>query len=184
MRSLRPLLAFLAFAPGLALAQQPVVRGEVAQRVSIVETTNARERSVLLTGPDGSLTTIFVGPEVRNFAQIRPGDRVATTVTEAVAISLAKADGAGPTGSAAVTSRAAPGRRPAGSVTAADRIRVRIDNVDTSRNLVAFITPGGTRREVQLRDPELRRFAESLRRDDEVDVVFVESVSVRVLPGN
>src|SRR5688572_8772257 len=49
-------------------------------------------RRVTLTRPDGERRTYTVGPEARNFDQIRIGDQVNTTLTEEVALSLNRTD--------------------------------------------------------------------------------------------
>jgi hypothetical protein len=59
---------------------------------------------------------------------------------------------------------------------------VRIEGIDLGRNSVAYVDPAGTRREVRVQTPEMRRFMRTLNPGDEVDVVFVESISVRVVP--
>jgi hypothetical protein len=174
--------------PNIAIAQQPADRqpavvGASAERMAVVESVNMNERTVLLRGQDGQFATLRVGPDARNLAQVKPGDRVVVTVTEAVAASLADPrDGRGPTDSAAVATRAPAGERPAGSLTEAKRVRVRVERVDTGSNTVAFLKPDGTRGEVRVGDPRMREFASTLKPGDEVDVVLLESVSLRVLP--
>jgi hypothetical protein len=152
------------------------------ERSAIVESVNAQERSVLLRSQEGALATVILGPQVRNFAQIRPGDRVVTTVTDSIAVSLARPDGRGPVGAAEAIVRAPEGARPGIAYTDAQRMRVRIEGIDLGRNSVAYVDPAGTRREVRVQTPEMRRFMRTLNPGDEVDVVFVESISVRVVP--
>jgi hypothetical protein len=160
---------------------------EATQRTAIVETVNATERSVLLRGDAGSqrgvLATIRVSPAMRNFAQIRPGDRVVYTVTEAVAVVIARPqDGAGAADGAAVALRNAPGERPGLNVTEGNRVRVRVEAVDRRRNTVTYTDANGARRTVRVEDPAMRRFAQTLRAGDMVDVILVESADLRVLP--
>jgi hypothetical protein len=157
------------------------------QRTAVVETVNMAERSVLLRGDagsqDGVLATIRVGPRVRNLAQIKPGDRVVYTVTDAVAAVIARpGDGAAPTGGAVVASRAAPGERPAVSITEGNRVRVRVDGIDLGRNTVTFTDPDGRQRTVRVQDPAMRRFMRTLRAGDMVDVLLIETADLRVLP--
>ncbi|MCZ8148311.1 MAG: hypothetical protein O9325_10755 [Roseomonas sp.] len=181
MKLPRILLAAAFFAPGLAAAQPAVVTAS-AERSAIVDRVNAQERAVLLRGQAGTLATLILGPQVRNFAQIRPGDRVVTTMTDAIAVSLARPDGRGPVGSAEALVRAPEGARPGDGYTDAQRMRVRIEGIDLGRNSVAYVDPAGTRREVRVQTPEMRRFMRTLRPGDEVDVIFIESISVRVVP--
>ena len=177
-------------APGLAAAQpaaqQPTVVGTTTERTAIVESVNMKERSVLLRGDSGAqsgaLATVRVGPEVRNLAQIKPGDRVVATATEAIVVAMARPDVRGSTGSAVVTARSAEGQRPGAGVAGADRVRVRIDGIDVGRNSVTFTGPGGQQRTVRVQDPGMRRFVRTLHPGDEVDVALIESYSLRVLP--
>jgi len=186
MTSIRILVAAACLAPGLAAAQGAVV-ASTAERTAIVETVNMTERSVLLRGDAGAqsgvLATVVVGPQVRNLAQIRPGDRVVVTVTDAIAASFARPNENLPaTGAAAVATRAPEGARPGASVTEAKRMRVRVDGVDLGRNSVTFTTPENERRTVRVQNPRMRQFIRTLSPGDQVDVAFVESVGLRVLP--
>jgi hypothetical protein len=181
MKLPRILFAAALFAPGLAAAQ-PAVVGTTVERSAIVESVNARERSVLLRGQDGTLATMILGPEIRNFAQIRPGDRVVATVTDAIAVSIARPDGRGPVGAAEAVARAPEGARPGMRVTEAKRVRMRIEGIDLGRNSVAYVDPSGARREVRVQTPEMRRFMRTLNPGDEVDVVYIETIALRVLP--
>ena len=188
MRIASFLAAAALLGPGIALAQQPadrqpVVVGASAERSATVESVNMNERTVLLRGQDGQFATLHAGPDARNLAQVKPGDRVVVTVTQAIAASLANPrDRLGPTDSAAVTTRAPAGQRPAGSLTEAKRVRVRVEQVDPASNTVAFVKPDGTRGEVRPQDARMREFARTLKPGDEVDVVLMESVSLRVVP--
>jgi translation initiation factor IF-1 len=178
----------LAFSPGLALAQQPqgAVVATTSERTAIVETVNMAERSVLLRGDAGAqsgvLATVCLGPQVRNLARIRPGDRVVISVTDAIAASFARPDGRAPVAAAEAVTPAPLGARPGVAHTDAVRMRVRVEGIDLGRNSVAFVRPDGTRREVRVEDPRMRAFVRTLSPGDQVDVVFLEIVALRVLP--
>ena len=58
---------------------------EVTGNVESVDTNN---RIIALKGPAGNVRTYKVGPEAKNFAQIKKGDQVVLRVTEAVALSV------------------------------------------------------------------------------------------------
>jgi hypothetical protein len=58
------------------LAAQPATIAEAIEATAIVESVGQTQRSVLLRGPNGALLILEVGPEVRNLAQVNPGDRV------------------------------------------------------------------------------------------------------------
>ena len=177
----------VATAPQPAAATGPAVVATTTERTAIVETVNMTERSVLLRGDSGSqngvLATVRVGPQVRNLAQIKPGDRVVARVTDAVAASFVPpGDARGATGAGVVATRAAEGQRPGASLTEGDRVRVRVDGIDLGRNTVTFTDPNGTQRTVRVEDPRMRQFIRTLSPGNMVDVVFIETVDLRVLP--
>ncbi len=177
----------MATAPQPAVAAAPTVVATTTERTAIVETMNMAERSVLLRGDSGSqngvLATVVVGPQVRNLAQIKPGDRVVVRVTDAVAASFAPpGDGRAATGAGVVATRAAEGQRPGASLTEGERVRVRVDGVDLGRNTVTFTDPKGVQRTVRVENPRMRQFIRTLSPGNMVDVVFIETVDLRVLP--
>ncbi len=180
----------VAVAPALALAQPsppPAVVAESTERTAVVESVNLSERSLLLRGDSGSqsgvLATIRVGPQVRNLAQVRPGDRVVLTVTDSIAVSVARPGEDGPpTAEGETASRAPLGERPAASLNEGRRVRVRVDAVDPDTSTVTFTEPDGTRKTVRVQNPRMQAFVRGLAPGEMVDIVYLESVSLRVLP--
>lgn len=191
MRTASRLLGAACLLPGLAFAQSdppPAAVTTTIERTAVVESVNASERTLLLRGESGAqagvLATVRVGPQVRNLAQVRPGDRVIISVTETVVASVARpGDGAAPTGRVEEASRAAPGERPAANLNEGRRVRVRVDAVDAAQNLVTFTEPDGVRRTVRIQNPRMQQFIRGLQPGEEVDVVYLENVSLRVVPA-
>ena len=142
-------------------------------------------REVVLRGPEGNLVTVTAGPEVRNLAQVRRGDRVHVTYGAALAVEMAPPGGGGPPAEVATgMARAEPGARPAGAVGQRVRARVRIQEVDPVTGRVAFVGPQGVRRVVTPQNPAMADFARRLRPGDEVDMTYAEAVAVRVEPAD
>jgi hypothetical protein len=106
-------LGLVACAP---TAPPSAVVEDYVAAVAVLESVDQRSRDVLLRGPAGRLLTVKAGPEVRNLAQVRAGDRVRIAYQQAVAVQLSPPGGALPPAerdTAAV--RAARGARPAGA---------------------------------------------------------------------
>jgi hypothetical protein len=152
--------------------------------VAVVESVDQRTRDVLLRGPSGALLTVKAGPEVRNLAQVRPGDRVFVAYRQAIAVQLRRPGEALPPGTREVgAARAARGERPAGAAFDAVRVRVRIDAVDRRNGTVTFTGPNRVTRTVEVRDPAMRDFARGLRPGDEVEIEYLEALAVSVEPA-
>jgi|SRR5271165_2768574 len=168
---------------GLAACQpQPVQTGAVisdtARVVATIETVDFQTREVLLSGPEGRRLVMKMGPEVRNFAQLRASQRVAVTYQQAFAARIAPAGTTAPPQLALVADRAAPGQLPGGGVAGGVQVRVTITGVDLASNTVAFVGP----RVVVVKDPAMQGLLCSLQRGSQVDLTHVEAVTVNVEP--
>jgi uncharacterized lipoprotein YajG len=75
--------------PSATQSPEPVRIMEEAESVAVVESVNQRTREVVLRGQDGDRVSMTAGPEVRNLAQLRRGDRVVVTYGEALAVEMA-----------------------------------------------------------------------------------------------
>jgi len=164
--------------------QAVVVSDEITLN-AIVETVDRTKREILLRGQDGAqtgaLVTVRVSQAVRNFNQIRSGDRVTVRYMIAVAAAIAPATGAGTRPAAAVGAvRAAPGQRPAGAVGDLVRARVRITAIDQATNTVTFIGPMNRPRTVRVKTPEMQQLLRGLNVGDQVDIAFEEALAVSV----
>jgi hypothetical protein len=152
--------------------------------VAIVESTDPATREVLLSGPEGRLLTVVAGPDVRNFNQIQAGDRVVLTFRKAVAVQLAPAGKVLPQPVGLVgAARAARGALPAGAGFMATSVQVQVDSIDRRAHTVTFTDPQGVVHTVELQNPAMIRFADKLKKGDNVQINYLQSVSLKVRPG-
>jgi hypothetical protein len=88
-------------APAGPAAGQAVIRSETgdkpggvvvqtAQRTATVEDIDYTTREVKLKGSDGNIMKIKVGDKVKRLEEVKKGDRIVATYTEALAVSVAK----------------------------------------------------------------------------------------------
>src|SRR3954471_11764857 len=128
------------------------------QIMATIESVGQRDRTVLLRGPRGALVTVVAGPEIRNFNQLKAGDRVVVRYREALAANLAKPGTAPPPLQVSQETQRAPvGDRPAGEVTKMVQARVTITGVDAKHNMVSFVGPAQVQRTVEVEDPEMQQ---------------------------
>jgi len=88
-------------------------------------------RYVTLKGPHGDTLRVKAGAEVKNFAQIKAGDRVNLTYTERLTIHV-EAAGTPEMVTETVTGAAKLGAKPAGSVTERTQYKATIAAIDTA----------------------------------------------------
>ena len=191
-KSVLILVAALAAAPAIALAQKPgasavmmeakgATGAGVAQAVEIQATVTAidkAKRTVTVKGPHGKIRTLTVGPEARNFDQVKVGDMITLTYVEAVTLSLEKAEGAKP----GITvsdelKRAAPGAKPGGVMSSQTTIVGTVTAIDAASQLVTVRGPGGNEVDIKVEDPAKLK---NVKTGDLVKATYTEALAISV----
>jgi Cu/Ag efflux protein CusF len=183
----------LAAAPSLA-QKKPEAGGEAAVvtapgkgtaarvvRISAsVEAIDPAARTVTLKGPRGRVVTLPVGPQVRNFDQIKVGDYVVVRHFESLALELKKGGpGIRERSERAGAATAQPGEAPAAG--AAQQVTVMADvvAVDAKRQTVTLRGPKRTV-ELKLRDPKQVKL---VKVGDQVEATYTEALAVSIEPA-
>jgi len=165
-----------------ASTQRGVPGGTVIDTYQItakVAEVDHAKRTYTLETADGRRTPYKAGPEVINFDQVRVGDRVKATVTDALVVRVrdkgeAATSADGETGVIAVTPRGAkPG------VLMADTIEVttRVKSVDLANHKATLEYPDGGIRTVSVR-PDVKLSSADVGR--EVVIRSTEAVAIKV----
>jgi hypothetical protein len=154
--------------------------GRVEQVTATVTAIDAPNRLVTLKGKKET-DTIKMGPEVKNFDQIKVGDVVRVTVSQGVVLSL-QAPGAKavePTVSA--SGQAAPiGARPAGDVKVGIKGTVTVAKIDMKSRVVTLESAEGRRFKVKAGQEVA---IEKLKIGDKVLAEYTEGVAIAVEPA-
>ncbi|MET0988380.1 MAG: hypothetical protein ABW034_23515 [Steroidobacteraceae bacterium] len=180
--------AVLALLLGACASEPPApLNVENTEEVSAtVEAVNLDKRLVSLRAPDGRQFTLQMGPQVRNLAQVKVGDRVVARYYKALAAELRRrGDGSGDTVAPVVEAggaRAPAGASPGGAVAMQSRQTVRITGVDNKNHVVSFYGSDGLARSLPVRTPQGEEFISKLKEGDEVEVTYTEAVAVSVEP--
>jgi hypothetical protein len=175
--------AIVATLAACATPPEPASRMQTLETSAVVETVDMKTRHIVLKTEDGRKITIVAGPEVRNLAQLEPGDHVKAIYYESVAVRMATDDASG-TDASAVVARAPEGAKPAGVVGTSVRTIVTLISYDQGTSVVTFTTPDGLPHSLVVK-PEMRDFAQALKPGDRVEVVYTEALAIGVteIPG-
>ena len=196
MRSLSVLaLALAAALPLSSLAQQkqpaqpqpPQVSGAVATAPgaagavafvnvqATVEAVDPATRTVSLKGPKGNVVDVVAGEEVRNFDQIKKGDKLTVKYAEALTLELRK-DGkaVGRTDTEALK-RAAPGQKPGGVARRDVTIVADVVNVDAAAKKVSLKGPKGNVVDLNVQDPEQLKL---IKKGDKVEATYTQALAI------
>ncbi len=182
-RAMTATLAAALLAAGCAQPPKDVVVGETFERTFTVQSIDYVNRIVTLSGTEGPVVVV-ASPEVRNLAQVKPGDRVLVRYREAIAAEVVK-PGTGVVGVQTTTTatRAAPGAQPFAATTQQRQMTVKVYEVDPFANVIEVTGPTGYNRRVKVVDPKAQEFIRGLKRGDEVEVTFTEAAAISVEPA-
>ena len=123
---------------------------ETVQMTATVKDVDQRNRTVTLAGKNGKRETYKVGKEAINFDQIKVGDRVKVTVTEALAVFL-RPQGTPPSvGEGTAVALAPKGAMPGGMVATTSEVTARVVSVDATSRHVTLQLPDGRKRSVSV----------------------------------
>lgn len=164
----------------VSAAEAEAIAAGAAVAVASVVAVDEKTRAITLVGSEGDEWTFTAGPEVRNFAQIKRGDRVIASYYAGFALGL------GPKGSgvreridAVRVDRAKPGDKPAGMLTRSIEAVGLVKAIDRENRAV---TVQGAKQTVALEvsdDVDLSQ----VKVGDEVEAIYIESYAVNVVPA-
>ncbi len=156
---------------------------QVADTIKVSATItaiDAKTRDVTLKTTEGKEAVVTAGPAVKNFAQLKVGDRVEMQYVEALTLELKKGGGlvvqrTDKAGAAA----AKPGEQPAGAVGREVTVVADVVGVDAATQTITLRGPQRTV-DLRVRDPEqFKRIAKG----DQVEATFVQAVAIAVEPA-
>jgi hypothetical protein len=178
--------------PGVMLAvagygwaqSEPAVTSNFVKAQATVKAIDPATRALTLQGPKGPVT-VHVGPEVKNFNNLKVGDVVNVSYYESVAAQIVKGSKKVSDPAAATFAYGSPqGMKPSGGVGASLTATVKVEAIDLGTNTVAFKGEDGQTHIVEVKSPNMKEFIRTLKPGDHVDVTFTDSVAVEVIPAS
>jgi len=138
---------------------------------------NQKTREVTIKMSDGQEHSFVASDHVKNLAQVKKGDVITITYTQALAYQLRKhGAAAGVTTTQAVAS-ADSGAKPAGAVAQQTTVTVKITAIDTSIPTVTVMGPRGNTETIVVRDPQKLN---GVKVGDMVDITYTEAIALEV----
>jgi hypothetical protein len=153
----------------------------VVSMSATVDMIDQKNRIVTLRGSDGYAQDFVAGPEVRNLAQVKPGDKVNVKYYEAIAWEVKKA-GSTPSDMSVTEGvvRAKEGSMPAGAAGKKVSVTAKITAIDTAQGTVTLTGPAGNSFRVKARDPKNLTM---VKVGDMVDITYTQAMVIDVEPG-
>jgi hypothetical protein len=168
-----------------ALAGDPADKpaGVVASSTTVKATVDAVDydkRTVVLRSEDGkTTTTLDVGPEVKNFAQVKKGDVLMVEQVESLAlIVVPKGEAPSAKASSHTVEVAKLGEKPRRVEVNTHEVVATVEAIDYKARTVTLRGPEGNTRTLKV-GPEAKRF-DNVKKGDEVYVSYTETTAISV----
>ncbi|NDV12340.1 hypothetical protein [Crenobacter caeni] len=164
--------AFIAL-PGKAMLADAV---RLAATVTAIDPAT---RTLTLQGDNGQARQVVAGPEVRNFAQIKVGDRVEVRLLESLSLELKKGGAGVRTRVDSVeAARAEDGSAPAGALARSTTVLADVIKVDAKTHSIEL---KGVSRKLKLKidNPEQLK---QIQVGDQIKGTYIDALGISVTP--
>lgn len=167
----------------VALAEAPAAapKGEaVIASVDVTATVTKVDqatREVTLKKEDGQEYSFVASDDVKNLAQVKPGDVVTVTYAEALAYEVKKGGTAVEPATVVAGGSAEPGMKPEGAIARQTTVTVLITAIDPTVPTITFKGPAGNTRTIKVRHPEK---LEGVKVGDTVEITYTEAFAITV----
>jgi Cu/Ag efflux protein CusF len=171
-------LAVLVALPLVALAQKPVTQTEAVEITAKIEAIDKTSRMVTLKDKDGETETIYCGPEVKRFDELKVGDSVTFKYYESTAFAIRKPGQ--PSGLPKDTDpklTRGTGPKPSGTIAQQETATVTIKAIDAKVPSVTVLTDDG--RTVSFKVDDKKKL-EGVAVGDKVEITYTQAFVVTV----
>ncbi len=171
-------LAALVALPLVVLAQKPVTATDAVELTTKIEAIDHGARLVTLKDKDGESETIYCGPEVKRFDELKVGDTVSIRYYESVAYSIRK-----PGQPSALPAPTGPkitrgtGARPSGTIARQETATVTIKAIDPKVPSVTVLTEDGRTVSFKVED---KKNLKDVKVGDKVEITYTEAAMISV----
>jgi hypothetical protein len=161
-----------AGAPGVVMADVVVIN-------ATVEAVDKDKRTVTLKGSGGRTVTLKVGPNAKNFDQIKVGDKVKGKFLDSVALFVRKAGTPPDAADMQAVSVAPRGQKPKAMTVDTVEISAKVEKIDYKKRLLTLKGPEGNTETIKV-DPRVKRLAE-IKVGDDIVLRRTQALAIEVV---
>jgi Cu/Ag efflux protein CusF len=178
MKRLLAALAVVVATAAVARAQKPVTQTDGIEATAKIEAIDHSLRLITLKDKDGATETIYAGPDVKRFDELKVGDTVTFRYYESVAYVIRKPGqpGAAPVDQAAKITRGT-GPKPGGTIAKQETATVTIKAIDAKTPAVTVLTQDGRTASFKVDD---KKNLTGVAVGDKVEITFTTAVMISV----
>jgi hypothetical protein len=165
-----------ASVPPDAVTRKFVVGGH-DQVQARVEAIDYDKRTVTLKTDKGSVT-LEVGPQAKNFDQVKVGDKVTADFYNSAAVYVRRVDEPPSANESTVVEYAAPGAQPSGVIVKTKEITARVDAIDPKTRMATLTGSEGN--SVTIKVDDAVQNLDRIKAGDQVVVRYTEALALSV----
>lgn len=161
-----------------AAAQKPVSKGEMVEVKAKIVALDSTSRLVTLQDDTGESETIYAGPEVKRFNELKVGDTVTFRYYESMVYVIKKpgTPASAPPADATKVVRS-EGAKPGGTISAQETATVQVKAIDQKRSSITVLTEDGRTVSFQVDDPKNLK---GVAVGDKVEITYTTAVMITV----
>jgi len=171
--------AVLVSMAGRAMAQTKTFGGKMITETGTVESIEMASRTVTLKKPDGTVVTIFAGPDIKRLGEVKVGDKITARYYENMVIRL-KRPGEPDVDTGAKTTTPSQQVLPGGTRAKQRTITATITAIDMNAPSITFTGPNGWKYSSAVQD---KAALAKVKVGDKVDIVWTEALLVSLERG-
>lgn len=157
---------------------------KIIQSTVTVESLDVPNRLLMVRDSTGATQIMEVPESIKNFPQLKAGDRITTRYQEALVAEIKKPGEASKIRETRESATAAPpGAKPGGAAQRQVRSLITVKSVDPEKNTLTFEGPRAGTRTVEVNSPQLQGMLKQLKPGDQVEVTYTEALAVDVQPA-
>jgi Cu/Ag efflux protein CusF len=170
-------LALLAALPSPGFAQKAVAQSATLEVTATIEAIDKTSREILIQGPDGEFDTIYAGPDVKRFDELKVGDKLTFRYSESVVYNVRK-PGQAPAAPADGTSvTRSTGPRPGATIAEQKTATVKVKAVDMNAPSVTVEGKDGRVMSFRIAD---KKNLKGVSAGDTVEITYTKAVVISV----
>ena len=171
-------VALLAVSPAFVLAQKPVTETAAIEVTTEIVGLDKTTRLITIKGPDGLLDTIYAGPQVKRFDELKVGDKVTFRYSESV-VYLVRKPGQPAAAAPPYDPVLTRGTGPRPGATIADQVTatVKITAIDMKTPSVTVLTDDGRTLSFKVDD---KKNLKGVTVGDKVEITYTTAIMISV----
>lgn len=182
MKTKLTIVALLIAVSTLALGEdkpaEPAARMDTHTTTATIDVIDYQARLITLKDEDGNYDTLYAGPEIKRFNELKVGDKITFTSTESVVLKLKK-----PGEAAAAASAKDPevsrgtGPKPSGSIKQQETATVLIKAIDPKVPAVTVQAEDGRTMSFKIENKDLIK---DIKPGDRVEITYTTALMISV----